>query len=94
LIFSSSSSSSKQTPLHLAVVRGHLQIVKLLVHEGAKLDVVDNEKRTPLVKAVLSGSQNPQLTYQICVTLFDGGADACKNSLLSFSNDIFLSFFF
>jgi ankyrin repeat protein len=66
--------------LHLAVVRGHLDIVKYLVHEGAKLDVVDNEKRTPLVKAVLSGNQNHQVNYQICVALLHGGADACKKS--------------
>jgi len=55
--------------------------VEYLVHEGARLDVVDHEQRTPLVKAVLSGSQNPQVTYQICRALLDGGADACKNSL-------------
>jgi hypothetical protein len=54
------------------------------VHEGAKLDVVDNEKRTPLVKAVLSGNQNPQVNYQICIALLQGGADACKNSTSSF----------
>jgi hypothetical protein len=48
------------------------------VHEGAKLDVVDNEKRTPLVKAVLSGNQNHQVNYQICIALLHGGADACK----------------
>jgi ankyrin repeat protein len=54
--------------------------VKYLVHEGAKLNVVDNEQRTPLIKAVLSGNQNPPLMYQICATLLDGGADACKTS--------------
>jgi hypothetical protein len=42
--------------------------------------VVDNEQRTPLVKAVLSGNQNHQLNYQICAILLQGGADACKNS--------------
>ncbi len=66
--------------MHLAVVRGHLPVVKYLVHEGAKLNVVDNEQRTPLIKAVLSGNQNPPLMYQICATLLDGGADACKTS--------------
>jgi hypothetical protein len=50
------------------------------VHEGAKLDVVDNEKRTPLVKAVLSSNQNHPVNYQICVALLQGGADACKKS--------------
>ncbi len=42
--------------------------------------MVDNEQRTPLVKAVLSGNQNHQLNYQICAILLQGGADACKNS--------------
>jgi ankyrin repeat protein len=69
---------SKQTPLHLAIVRGHLDVVRFLVHEGAKLDVTDSEQRTPLVKATLSGSQNPQLQYQICTVLLSGGADTCK----------------
>jgi ankyrin repeat protein len=63
----------------LAVVRGHFDIVKHLVYEGARLDVVDNEKRTPLVKAVLSSNQNPRVNYQICAVLLVGGADACKN---------------
>ena len=70
--------------MHLAVVRGHTEIVRHLVHEGAKLDVVDNEKRTPLLKAVLSGNQNRQINYEICHILIDGGADACKNSLIFF----------
>ena len=60
----------------MAVVKGHIEIVRYLVHEDAKLDVVDNEQRTPLVKAVLSGNQNPQLNYQICKVLLDGGADS------------------
>ena len=64
--------------MHLAVVRGHLDVVKFLIHEGARLNVVDNEQRTPLVKAVLSGTQNPQLMYQICATLLEGGAGPCK----------------
>jgi len=67
--------------------------VKYLVHEGARLDVLDNEHRTPLVKAVLSGNQNHQLNYQICVTLLSGGADACKNSSLSPSNIIIIFLF-
>ncbi|CAF1329496.1 unnamed protein product [Adineta steineri] len=70
-----------RTPLHLAVAKGHLEIVKYLVHEGAKLDVLDKENRTPLVKAVLSGNQNPQVTYEICRTLLDGGADAFINAV-------------
>jgi len=65
--------------LHLAVVKGHIDIVKYLVHEDAKLDAVDNEERTPLIKAVLSGNQNPQLNYKICEVLLNGGAGTCKS---------------
>ena len=64
--------------------------MKHLVHEGAKLDVVDNAQRTPLVKAVLSGSQNPKLTYPICVALLDGGADACKIDIIIFFKKTFV----
>ncbi|CAF1471981.1 unnamed protein product, partial [Rotaria sordida] len=67
--------SQKRTPLHLAVVKGHIDIVRYLVEEGAKLDVVDNEQRTPLIKAILSGVQNIKRNYQICEILVNGGAD-------------------
>jgi len=67
-----------KTPLHLAVVKGHIEIVRYLVQEDAKLNVIDNEQRTPLIKAVLSGNQNPQLNYQICQVLIEGGAGDCK----------------
>lgn len=64
--------------MHLAVVKGHIDIVHYLVQEGAKLDVVDSEQRTPLIKAVLSGNQNPQRNYQICEILLNGDDGACK----------------
>ncbi len=68
-----------QTPIHLAIVKGHIGIVRYLVQENAKLDLVDNEQRTPLIKAVLSGNQNPQINYQICQILVEGGAGDSKN---------------
>ncbi|CAF1517476.1 unnamed protein product [Adineta ricciae] len=71
----------QRTPLHLAVVKGHLEIVKHLVQEGARLNVVDSDQRTPLIKAVLSGSQNPQLNYQICQVLINGDNGAAINHL-------------
>lgn len=43
------------------------------------MDVVDSEQRTPLLKAVLSGNQNPKVSEQICRILLSGGADSCKN---------------
>ena len=67
-----------KTPLHLAVVKGHIEIVEYLVREDAKLDVIDNDRRTPLIKAVLSGNQNPRLNYQICEVLINGGAGDCR----------------
>ncbi|CAF3428329.1 unnamed protein product [Rotaria socialis] len=70
-----------RTPLHLAVVKGHLAIVQYLVNEDAKLDVVDNEQRTPLIKAVLSGNQNIKINYEICKVLLNGGADKCINAV-------------
>ncbi|CAF2158313.1 unnamed protein product [Rotaria magnacalcarata] len=70
-----------RTPLHLAVARGHLNVVHRLVNEGARLNIVDKQQRTPLVTAVISSTQNPPLFYQICVVLLQGGADAWKNAL-------------
>lgn len=70
------------------MVKGHIEIVRYLVQENAKLDVVDHDRRTPLIKAVLSGNQNPRLNYQICQVLVDGGAGACQYSSSSLM-DIF-----
>ncbi|CAM2725073.1 unnamed protein product [Rotaria socialis] len=70
-----------RTPLHLAVARGHLNVVHRLVNEGARLNIVDKQQRTPLVTAVISSTQNPSLFYQICVVLLQGGADAFINAV-------------
>jgi ankyrin repeat protein len=37
-----------QTPLHIALDRGHLEVVKILLDKGASLDAVDNHGQTPL----------------------------------------------
>jgi hypothetical protein len=39
------------------------------VQIDANLTVVDNEERTPLIKAILSRNQHPQLNYQICMVV-------------------------
>ncbi|UJR36318.1 hypothetical protein I4U23_029046 [Adineta vaga] len=70
-----------RTALHLAVARKHLEIIKYLIHEGARLDVMDEERRTPLVKAVLCSTQDPTVYHEICVRLLDGGADAFINAV-------------
>ena len=41
-----------QTALHLAVERQHVQIVKLLVREGANLNIPDKDGDTPLHEAL------------------------------------------
>eukprot|EP00057_Strongylocentrotus_purpuratus_P003817 XP_003727426.1 PREDICTED: ankyrin repeat domain-containing protein 7-like [Strongylocentrotus purpuratus] len=43
----------ENTPLHLAAYQGHLQIVELLIKNGAKLNVRDDEGDTALANAVL-----------------------------------------
>lgn len=47
---------SGYTPLHLAVVCGHSDIVQLLLQYGAELDGVCEAGRTPLYLACLSGN--------------------------------------
>ncbi|KAK3608359.1 hypothetical protein CHS0354_030820 [Potamilus streckersoni] len=41
-----------RTPLHLAVVKGHANIVQELLEWNAKTNVGDNQAKTPLMKAV------------------------------------------
>jgi len=40
-----------ETPLHLAARHGHLEIVKLLAVVGAKVNVRDDSRSTPLMRA-------------------------------------------
>ena len=54
------------------MVKGDLDIVKLLVQEGARLNITDADDRTPLIKAILSGTKNPQQNLQICQVLIQG----------------------
>lgn len=41
-------SSIGRTPLHLASIRGYTKIVRLLVSNGANVNVKDNDENTPL----------------------------------------------
>jgi len=43
------------TPLHHAAVRGHLDVVHLLINSGAEVDVADDRGRTPLLRAAEYG---------------------------------------
>ncbi|OMJ90488.1 hypothetical protein SteCoe_7193 [Stentor coeruleus] len=47
--------SMNRTPLHLATIHNHLNVVKLLVNEGAYIDFTDNDKNTCLHYASTQG---------------------------------------
>ncbi|XP_074127145.1 ankyrin repeat domain-containing protein 26-like isoform X2 [Sminthopsis crassicaudata] len=59
----------KRTCLHLACVTGHLDVVSLLVERKCELDLLDQDRRTPLMKAI-------QCQQEECATiLLEHGAD-------------------
>ncbi|XP_078665900.1 ankyrin repeat and SOCS box protein 11-like [Branchiostoma floridae x Branchiostoma belcheri] len=41
-------SGASSAPLHAAASQGHTEVVELLVHHGATLDIRDAEQRTPV----------------------------------------------
>ena len=43
-----------RTPLHLACARGHVEIVEELLVWNAKLNIADNQNKTPLMKVCYS----------------------------------------
>lgn len=64
------------TALHLAARQGGFEVVDILVKAGAKIDAVDNEGWTPLMRA--ANASNPKIVK----LLIDNGADAtAKNSV-------------
>ncbi|CAG2219568.1 unnamed protein product [Mytilus edulis] len=54
--FQASQHKYKVTPLMIAASRGLLEVVRLLIQKGAKIDQLDNFKRPALMYAVFSGS--------------------------------------
>lgn len=65
--------SMNRTPLHLATIHNNISVVKLLVHEGALLDLKDNDENTCLHYAATQGyidilefflRKNPDLTIK------------------------------
>jgi ankyrin repeat protein len=60
------------TPLHNAVNEGHIQAVKLLIHEEANIEAATSEGRTPLHIACFNGNK------EIIECLVNEGADINK----------------
>ena len=52
------------TPLHYAVVAGHLEIVSLLADSGADLDATDSSGRTPAWIATVDGEVRQELRVE------------------------------
>lgn len=57
------------TPLIIAAVRGHVEVVRLLLRRGADIDAVDNEGRTALNLAVCCSVE------EVVTLLLEHGAD-------------------
>jgi ankyrin repeat protein len=58
-----------RTPLHVAVIGGHKELVEYLIREGANIDAPDKEGRTPLLNAIIF--KKPELAHM----LIERGAD-------------------
>jgi len=78
---------SQGAAIHGAAFKGHLEIVKLLVRSGARLDQPDQNKTTPLIYATLFGHTD------IARFLFQNGADplyadATGNTALTYAESL------
>ena len=65
----------EQTPLHLAVIAAHLEIVDVLISNGAQVDPIDADGKSPLFYA-LQGNLSPRnkFTPKITSALISNGA--------------------
>lgn len=75
------------TPLHVAVMGGHKELMKFLIQEGANIDALDKEGRTPLLNAIMF--KKSELAHM----LIEKGADVrirCKEG----ANAIIYALFF
>jgi ankyrin repeat protein/L-ascorbate metabolism protein UlaG (beta-lactamase superfamily) len=52
-----------RTPLHVAVLGGHKELVEYLIQEGANIDALDKEGRTPLMNAIMF--KKPDLAHSL-----------------------------
>jgi ankyrin repeat protein/L-ascorbate metabolism protein UlaG (beta-lactamase superfamily) len=76
-----------RTPLHVAVMGGHKELMEFLIQKGANIDALDAEGRTPLIGAIMS--RKPELAH----TLVNRGADVKIKSKEGASAIIYTLFF-
>ncbi|OMJ89130.1 hypothetical protein SteCoe_8756 [Stentor coeruleus] len=77
----------KRTPLHLACLHGHLQVVKVLINAGADINAIDNERNSSLHLASCNGFKD------LVEWLLDHGSDfTLKNSYGRTPADIAMNF--
>lgn len=57
------------TPLHVAIMGGHKELMEYIIQEGANIDAQDKEGRTPLLNAIIF--KKPELAH----ILIEMGAD-------------------
>ncbi|KAG4040569.1 hypothetical protein JG687_00016286, partial [Phytophthora cactorum] len=79
-----SGGSSKSTPLTFAAQNGHLDCVRVLLANGARVDLGDKLKKTPLILAVKNGHT------RVAAALINGGAnvnayDSSENSVAHYA---------
>eukprot|EP00644_Phytophthora_capsici_P011267 jgi/Phyca11/64031/gw1.18.327.1 len=78
------SGTSKSTPLTFAAQKGHLECVRVLLANGARVDLGDKLKKTPLILAVKNGHT------RVAAALVNGGAnvnayDSSENSVAHYA---------
>ena len=61
--------SDKDTPLHWVASEGHIEVVKILLAEGADVNACNKDQNTPLLVACAEG--HPEVVKQ----LLAGGAN-------------------
>eukprot|EP01134_Creolimax_fragrantissima_P006789 CFRG6789T1 len=68
----SRSSRSRHTALHIASAEGHIDVVSLLLENGAQVNIVDRWGKTPLSNAIENGHK------EISIMLMENGAVSIK----------------
>lgn len=79
-----SAGKNRMTPLMLAAEQGNLDIVRLLVQNGATVELADKLKRTALTHAVLNGNTNVA-SYLLYLGADPNRVDSSGNSLVHYA---------